>query len=45
MTQARIGIIGGTGLGEVLAKEAGGTSVEVDTPFGPPSAAPLIAAW
>lgn len=36
----RIGIIGGTGLGEALGAEQG-ELVEIDTPFGPPSA-PLI---
>jgi 5'-methylthioadenosine phosphorylase len=37
-----VGLIGGTGLGEALTKEAsGGERVEVDTPFGRPSS-PLI---
>lgn len=43
--QARIGIIGGTGLGDVLAREAGGETLDVTTPFGPPSSAPVIANW
>ncbi len=37
MQETRVGIIGGTGLGETLAKEAGGETVVMDTPFGPPS--------
>ena len=45
MKQAQIGIIGGTGLGDVLIKEAGGEPIEVDTPFGPPSACPILAHW
>ena len=45
LKQARVGIIGGTGLGEVLAKEAGGEPVQMDTPFGPPSSPPIIADW
>lgn len=45
MKQATIGIIGGTGLGDVLLKEAGGEAVEVDTPFGQPSCPPIVANW
>ena len=45
MGQAEIGIIGGTGLGEVLEKEANGTEVTVDTPFGPPSGVLIVANW
>ncbi|MBI4717408.1 MAG: S-methyl-5'-thioadenosine phosphorylase [Planctomycetes bacterium] len=40
----RIGIIGGTGLGDELARR-GGEAVSVDTPFGSPSSAPIVAAW
>ncbi|MHC4065793.1 MAG: S-methyl-5'-thioadenosine phosphorylase [Planctomycetota bacterium] len=36
-----IAVIGGTGLAEALATNGGGESIEVDTPFGPPSA-PLV---
>jgi len=36
-----VGLIGGTGLGDALTKEVRGQSVEVDTPFGKPSA-PII---
>ncbi len=44
MSKARIGIIGGTGLGNVLLKE-GGESVHVETPFGQPSMDPILANW
>jgi 5'-methylthioadenosine phosphorylase len=43
--QTRIGIIGGTGLGDALLGRAGGERVEVDTPFGRPSGAPVLADW
>ena len=33
----RIGIIGGSGLGDALAKQTMGTEHNIDTPFGPPS--------
>jgi 5'-methylthioadenosine phosphorylase len=42
--RANIGVIGGTGLGEVLAKR-GGKAVSVDTPFGPPSSDPVLGEW
>ncbi len=45
MDQAHVGIIGGTGLGEVLAEEAGGREIHVDTPFGSPSSTPILANW
>ena len=45
MKTAEVGIIGGTGLGEILAAEAGGRSVEVETPYGPPSSVPIVAEW
>ena len=45
MEQAQVGIIGGTGLGDALIKEAGGAPLTVDTPFGPPSTAPILANW
>jgi len=44
MTKPVIGIIGGTGLGEALARR-GGEAISIDTPFGPPSAAPVRADW
>ena len=45
MAQRKIGIIGGTGLGDVLIKEAGGRPVETETPFGPPSIDHIEANW
>ncbi|MCP4590963.1 MAG: S-methyl-5'-thioadenosine phosphorylase [bacterium] len=42
---SRIGIIGGTGLGEALIGRGGGEALEVDTPFGQPSSAPIAAQW
>jgi len=43
--KASIGIIGGTGLGEILLKEAGGKETSVETPFGSPSSTPIVANW
>ena len=43
--QPKIGIIGGTGLGDALIGREQGERVEVDTPFGPPSSAPVLADW
>ncbi len=43
MAQATIGVIGGTGLGDAIVKDSGGTPVEIDTPYGPPSCAPIVA--
>lgn len=40
--QAEVGIIGGSGLGEALV-QLGGTPVDVCTPFGQPSASPILA--
>jgi 5'-methylthioadenosine phosphorylase len=37
MGRARVGIIGGTGLGEALGTLGGGEAREVETPFGRPS--------
>lgn len=45
MTRAKVGIIGGTGLGDVLMAEQGGETVSIETPFGAPSAAILITRW
>lgn len=44
-SQAQIGIIGGSGLGDALAKQSGGRAIAVETPYGPPSSAPVIAKW
>ncbi|MBE3097163.1 MAG: S-methyl-5'-thioadenosine phosphorylase [Acidobacteria bacterium] len=43
MGDVLVGLIGGTGLGEALTKEACGKKVEVRTPFGKPSAPILLA--
>jgi 5'-methylthioadenosine phosphorylase len=43
-TGVKIGIIGGSGLGDALGAEAGQT-VEVDTPFGKPSSPIILANW
>ncbi|HSW45391.1 MAG TPA: S-methyl-5'-thioadenosine phosphorylase [Phycisphaerae bacterium] len=45
MSEPRIGIIGGSGLGETLAKEVGGREVNVETPFGSPSGPILMTRW
>lgn len=45
MQGVRIGIVGGTGVGQVLAAEVGGREVVVETPFGPPSGPVLVANW
>ncbi len=45
MTQARIGIIGGSGLGQALAGQVGGSEVQVETPFGRPSGPILLTNW
>lgn len=41
MSETLVGLIGGTGLGHALTKDTKGERVEVETPFGPPSA-PII---
>ncbi len=40
-----IAVIGGTGLGEAIQDISGGKVLEVDTPFGPPSAPLVHAQW
>ncbi len=42
--QVRIGIIGGSGLGDALGAEAGKT-LDIDTPFGKPSGPITVADW
>ena len=44
MASIRVGIIGGSGLGDALAKTQGQTA-EVDTPFGKPSSPIVLANW
>jgi len=45
MAQPRIGLIGGSGLGQAFAGQAGGEEVQVETPFGPPSGPILLTRW
>jgi len=45
VSQPRIAIIGGTGLGQAFVEEAGGRELTVETPFGPPSGPILITQW
>ena len=40
-----IAIMGGTGLGEAFASTEGGRTVDVETPYGPPSAPLLRFTW
>jgi 5'-methylthioadenosine phosphorylase len=42
MSDCLVGLIGGSGLGNALTKEARGEQVEVDTPFGRPSSPILM---
>jgi len=42
VSETLVGLIGGTGLGHALTKDANGERVEVETPFGPPSAPILL---
>jgi len=45
LTDVRIGVIGGTGLGELLAQRPGTEKLYVDTPFGAPSGPLLVGDW
>ncbi|MFB3891557.1 MAG: S-methyl-5'-thioadenosine phosphorylase [Phycisphaerae bacterium] len=45
MSKAKLGIIGGSGLGDALCEGHAGRSVKVDTPFGPPSDAIIETEW
>lgn len=45
MAKEIIGLIGGTGLGQALAKEVTGETVVVETPFGQPSAPIVRGTW
>lgn len=44
MAEIKLAIIGGSGLGELLGLESG-QSLEIDTPFGPPSSPILLTRW
>ena len=43
--QDRIGIIGGSGLGDLLRGTGAGEAVEMETPFGRPAAPPILGDW
>jgi 5'-methylthioadenosine phosphorylase len=45
MSQVKVGLIGGSGLGEALLATTSGTRHEVETPFGMPSDAIIEAEW
>ena len=45
MTDIKVGVIGGSGLGELLRSRAEGARHPVETPFGPPSEAILETKW
>jgi 5'-methylthioadenosine phosphorylase len=45
MSQIKIGLIGGTGLGEALGASTSGVRHEVETPFGRPSDAIIETEW
>lgn len=45
MSDIRIGLIGGSGLGVLMAREAHTVTNVIQTPFGPPSAPILETAW
>jgi len=45
LSEPRIGIIGGTGVGERFAGHKGVEKLYVDTPFGPPSGPILVGKW
>ncbi len=45
MSEIKIGLIGGTGLGEAILGEIGGERQEITTPFGAPSDAIVEGTW
>lgn len=45
MADVKVGIIGGSGLGDALCGQTSGARREMDTPFGPPSDAIIEASW
>ena len=45
MSQIKVGVIGGSGLGQALAEQTEGRRHEIDTPFGRPSDAVVETEW
>ncbi|MCP4377650.1 MAG: S-methyl-5'-thioadenosine phosphorylase [bacterium] len=45
MKDVKVGIIGGSGLGDALCRDVQGQSVDVDTPFGEPSDSIIETRW
>jgi len=45
MGSVKVGIIGGSGLGDAIHSEADGKAVEMDTPFGRPSSSIVETVW
>lgn len=45
MTDMKVGIIGGSGLGQALTGQQGAQPVQIDTPFGSPSSPILQTRW
>jgi 5'-methylthioadenosine phosphorylase len=45
MAEVKVGIIGGSGLGDALCGDIEGVSTDVDTPFGQPSDSIIETAW
>ena len=45
MSELRVGLIGGTGLGQALGAEQSSRLHEIDTPFGRPSDAIVETEW
>ncbi len=45
MAEIKVGIIGGSGLGDALCANAEGTARDIDTPFGKPSSPIIEAEW
>ena len=45
MAKAKVGIIGGSGLGEAICTDSGGTSIATSTPFGDPSSELIATQW
>ncbi|MFW6133467.1 MAG: S-methyl-5'-thioadenosine phosphorylase [Planctomycetota bacterium] len=45
MAKAKVGIIGGSGLGDALCEQTEGQTVAVETPFGQPSDRIILTTW